>query len=482
MAYAAVLSILGWLISAWAAAMLAPLLVAINYDEAGPAGAFLASALLTGFAGGVLVFATRGTARTVSKREAFLLAVLAWGLLAVFGALPYVFAEVTASLTDAYFEALSGLTTTGATVLTGLDAMPRSILFWRALTSWIGGFATIILALGMLSLLGVGGMQLFRGVIPRGERESLELRLLHAARAVWWIYALMTALCGALLWLAGMPPFDALSHALSTLSTGGFSTRDASIAAFSNPLIEAVLIVFMLAAACNFGLFWGLFHGRWRALRENPELRYLPLVALVAAMAIAAILLAAGRGGGESLRVALFSAVSVLTTTGFTVGGEGGWPSGLPILFLALMLMGGATGSTAGGLKLMRVALMLKEGWRELARLAHSHGVVRLRYARQALPDASLSPVWAFIILYLLCFVAVALGLAAFGLDLRTALAAAGASLSNAGPAMAMVAEGGAGYAPLPLGAKWLLCLAMLLGRLELFTLLALASPAFWRH
>lgn len=482
MGYATVLSIVGWLLLAWAAAMVLPVLVAVNYAEASAAGAFAAAALLTGFAGGILVIATRGVGRRVSRREAFLLAVVAWVVLPAFGALPFSFTGVAPSPTDAYFEALSGLTTTGASVLGDPAALPRSILFWRALSQWIGGLGTIMLALAMLSLLGVGGMQLYRSALPRGERDTLELRLLEASRSIWWIYALLTALCAVLLWAAGMTPFDALCHALSTLSTGGFSSGAGALVPTRSPLVEAVLVVFMLAGAMNFTLLWALFHGHPRPLREDPELRYLLGVAAFAAATISAVLLLAHAGAGESLRLGIFSAVSMLTTTGFLAEEAGAWPSALPVLFLALMMMGGSTGSTAGGLKLMRVALMLKEGWRELGRLAYPHGVVRLHYARQAIADSDLGTVWGFIIVYLLCFVLVSLGLAWFGLDLRTALAASGAALSNTGPGIAMVTGDGAGYAAMPVGAKWLVALAMLLGRLELFTLLALLSPGFWRH
>ena len=482
MGYATVLSIVGWLLLAWAAAMVLPVRVAVNYAEASAAGACAAAALLTGFAGGILVIATRGVGRRVSRREAFLLAVVAWVVLPAFGALPFSFTGVASSPTDAYFEALSGLTTTGASVLGDPAALPRSILFWRALSQWIGGLGTIMLALAMLSLLGVGGMQLYRSALPRGERDTLELRLLEASRSIWWIYALLTALCAVLLWAAGMTPFDALCHALSTLSTGGFSSGAGALVPTRSPLVEAVLVVFMLAGAMNFTLLWALFHGLPRPLREDPELRYLLGVAAFAAATISAVLLLAHAGAGESLRLGIFSAVSMLTTTGFLAEEAGAWPAALPVLFLALMMMGGSTGSTAGGLKLMRVALMLKEGWRELGRLAYPHGVVRLHYARQAIADSDLGTVWGFIIVYLLCFVLVSLGLAWFGLDLRTALAASGAALSNTGPGIAMVTGGGAGYAAMPVGAKWLVALAMLLGRLELFTLLALLSPGFWRH
>jgi trk system potassium uptake protein TrkH len=482
MGYATVLSIVGWLLLAWAAAMVLPALVAVNYAEAGAAGAFTAAALLTAFAGGILVIATRGVGRRVSRREAFLLAVVAWVLLPAFGAMPFSFTGVASSPTDAYFEALSGLTTTGASVLGDPAALPRSILFWRALSQWIGGLGTIMLALAMLSLLGVGGMQLYRSALPRGERDTLELRLLEASRSIWWIYALLTALCAVLLWAAGMTPFDAVCYALSTLSTGGFSSAAGALVPARSLLVEAVLVVFMLAGAMNFTLLWALFHGLSRPLREDPEFRYLLGVAALAAVTISAVLLLAGAAAGESLRLGLFSAVSMLTTTGFSAGEAGAWPVALPVLFLALMMMGGSTGSTAGGLKLMRVALMLKEGRRELGRLAYPHGVVRLHYARQAIADADLGAVWGFIIVYMLCFVLVSLGLAWFGLDLPTALAASGAALSNTGPGIAMVAGADVGYAAMPVGAKWLVALAMLLGRLELFTLLALLSPGFWRR
>jgi trk system potassium uptake protein TrkH len=227
--------------------------------------------------------------------------------------------------------------------------LPRSIVFWRALSQWIGGLGTLMLALAMLSLLGVGGMQLYRSAMPRGEVDTLEVRLLEASRAIWWIYALLTVFCAVLLWFAGMTPFDAFCHALSALSTGGFSSAAGGLVPAGSPLVEAVLIVFMLAGAMNFTLLWALFHGRPRPLREDPELRYLVVVAAVAAAAIFAVLLWSAHGPGESLRLGLFSAVSLLTTTGFVTSEAGPWPGALPALFLALMLMGGSTGSTAGG-------------------------------------------------------------------------------------------------------------------------------------
>ena len=485
MAYAAVFSVLGWTLVSFAAAMVLPAFVGFGYGETQLGLTFLAAAGLTVFAGGALVISTRGPRALVSRREGFLLAVLVWAVLPLFGALPLYYGGAVPTAADAYFEALSGLTTTGATVLTDVESAARSILFWRALLQWYGGLGTIMLAIALLSLLGIGGMQLYRSAMPRGEQDSLPSRLKQAAAAIWWIYASLTLACAALLWLSGLPAFDAVCIAFSTLSTGGFSTRNASIAAFDNPVAELILVVFMLAAAVNFTLHWALAHGYGRAYREDPEIRLLLGIAVTAALAVALVFLVqAGDDPLAAIGTALFSTVSFLTTTGFH--GSGGapslWPAFVPLLAFALMIIGGSTGSTAGGLKLMRLLILFKEAGRELARLSHPHGVIRIRYGQSAVSDEAMRALWSFFILYVFCLVAATLVLAALGLDLRTALAAAAAAFSNTGPALELVTAAGEGYGAFPAGAKWVLCFAMLAGRLELFAVLVLLRPTLWRR
>ena len=490
MSYASILSVLGWAMCLFAGAMLAPTLVALGYAETSTAGSFFATALVTLFIGGALVMATRGAEKSVSRREGFVLAVLTWGALPIFGAVPIFFSGAAASAGDAYFEALSGLTTTGASVLQGLDGVPRSILFWRATMQWIGGLGTILLAVAISSLLNIGGLSLYRSAIPRGDRESLASRLRQAVETIWWIYASLTALCALALWLAGMPPFDAVCHAFSTLSTGGFSTRDGSIGAFDEPIFEVILIVFMVIGALNFTLHWAAVHGRFRAYREDPEIRYFVALALAAIVLVAGALVGGTLETPDSARHGVFTVISVLTTSGFvslpdagTAVGFAGWPVMLSVLVLILMLVGGSTGSTAGGIKLMRMAILLKQGNRELHRLRYPHGVVSLRYGGAAVDPQALRGVWIFFMVFLFCFGVISVAIAASGVDFRTAVAAAAGAISNSGPAMAFVTgDGLGGYGALPAAAKWWVALGMLLGRVELFALLTLLNPAFWRR
>ena len=483
MSYAAVFWVFGWIMAAFAAAMTLPALIGLGFGESELALGFLASAGVTLFAAVTLIIVARGARSRELRREGFALAVLTWAALPAFGALPFVLGSAEVSATDAYFEAMSGLTTTGATVFGDVESLGRSTLLWRALTQWFGGLATIVLAIVVLAPAGVGGMQPHSVSLPRGEHYGLPSQLVHAARSVWWIFGALTLVCGVLLWVAGVPEFDALSLALSTVSTGGFVTTEGSIAAFDNPISEVVLVVFMLAGAVSFSAHWVMARGRWRAYREDPEARALAwLCALAAAVFVLVLAFEVGESFGESLRIGVFSVVSLATTTGFSNAEIEPYPAILPVLAFALVLIGGSSGSTAGGLKLMRLEILLKEVARELRRLAHPHGVVRVRYGGHALDDDAKRAVWGFFILYVFCFVALALALAALGLDFRAAVAATAAAITNTGPGLeAMAGLGVGGYGELSEGAKWLLGFAMLIGRLELLGVLIVLRAGFWR-
>ncbi len=483
MAYATALSTLGWTLAGFALTMLVPAFVALGYGEIQQAWAFLISAGLSLFAGGALVIVTRGARRDSGQREAFALAVLVWLALPFFGALPLLYADAVPTATDAYFEAMSGLTTTGATVLQGLETVERSVLVWRALMQWLGGLATLMLTVVLLSFYSVGAMKLFRGAMPRGERRDLRIQLTRSLQAIWWIYLALTLACALGLFLAGLGMLESACLAMSTLSTGGFSTRDGSLASFSSPAVESVLVVFMLAGAVNFTFHWALFHGRgWGVYVRDPEVRYLAAAALAGSAALATAFLAAGHAGAaDSLRTGIFSAVSTITTTGFQIGEPARWPLSATLLLTVLALVGGCTGSTAGGLKLLRVSLLVKLAARELSRLPHPSAVRRVAYADQVADESTLNGVLTFFFAY-----AAALGLAGaalslFGLEFRHAFTAAAAALSNTGPLTAMVAGREGGYDVLAAGAKWILCGAMLLGRLEVFALLAFLAGAFRR-
>ncbi len=483
MSYAAVIAFLGRLIAVFAAAMLAPAVVALGYGETGAATVFAATASIALFFGVGMIFATHGADRRVRRRGAFLVTVAAWPVLALFGAAPLFLLDAVATPMDAFFEALSGLTTTGATVMSDLDSKGHAVLFWRAWMQWLGGLGTIVLAVSVLPMLGIGGMQAFASVMPHGDRATLEARATRSAVDLSWIYAGLTLVCAAALWAAGMPGFDAFGHALSTLSTGGFSTRDAALADFDSAAIEAVLIVFMLAGAMNFTLFWALVRGRPKFLRDDPEVRALLAVAALAAVVAAYVLTWAGTvGGAEALRQGVFAVVSAVTTTGFVTRMAEPWPTALPILLLALMVVGGSTGSTAGGLKMMRVAHAFKLGRRELARLTHPHGVASIRYGARRVPRPAVQAMWGVALLFLVSFAALTIVLAALGSDAAGAVSTALATLTNSGAGLALVAGPDASYAALSGATKMALCVGMLLGRLELVAVVAVLTPLFWQR
>ncbi len=484
MSYATIFAAVGWGLLLIAGAMVLPAAVALGLEEYRQALTFFVAAALTSFAGGGLAIATRGAAQEVSKREGFLLAVLLWLLLPLFAALPLYFSPTFATPTDAYFEAVSGLTTTGATVLVDFATTPQSVLFWRAMVGWIGGLSTIVFALALLSLYGISGIQLYRSAMPRGERDALMPRLVEGVRSVWKIYVALTLACTAALWISGMPLFESLTHAFSTLSTTGFSNHAGSVAVFANPAAEIVLIVFMIAAALNFTLHWAALHGTPGAYIRDPELR---LFAVIGLAALIATYLAAGAPYEAELwqtrmRHSLFTVVSVMTTTGFATADASAWPLFVPVVLLALVLVGGSTGSTAGGLKMMRVLLFLKQAARELARLPHPHGVVRIHYGQRVVPDAAMVAAWSFFFFFVVALAAFAGVLALAGLGFRGSLTMAAAALSNAGPVASIIDPTGSGYSALSTGAKWALCLAMVLGRLELLAFLVLVRRSFWQR
>ena len=484
MSFTTIINIFGWATILFAGAMAVPALVGLGYGEGGLSAVYATFALITLFAGGALIMATRGQGRRLGRREGILLAVTGWSLLPVFGALPLLFGAAIGTFTDAYFEAVSGLTTTGATVIPDLSATAFTHLFWRAEMQWLGGLATIMLAMTLFTQSAVQGSSLYRSTVPTGDRQSLGPRLAYSVRSVWWIYACLTALCAICLSAAGMTGFDAVAHAFATMSSGGFSTRTGSIASFDNPWVEVVLIVFMLAAAINFTLHWALFHGRPRDYLGDPEVRYLFGLILIGGAILATILIGlAEESAVTSLRRALFNVTSMITTTGYySVGPAESWPFIVVFLLLAFQAIGGSTVSTAGGIKLMRLSLMFKQSARELARLVHPHGVIRLHYGLQPVSDAAMRGVWTFFVTFFAALAFIAIGLGLLGLDFRTAMSAAIAAMTNTGPPFPLFSGLETGFSGLQTAIKWVLSAGMLLGRLEFLALLAITSPLFWRN
>lgn len=425
----------------------------------------------------------RKSQRDLRYRDGFLVVVLFWTVLATFGALPFIFSNnYSLSVTDAFFESMSGLTTTGGTILTNLDELPKSLLYYRQQLQWLGGMGIVVLAVAIMPMLGIGGMQLYRAETPGPMKDSkLTPRITESAKALWYIYLGLTLVCMAAYWVAGMDLFDAIGHAFSTVAIGGFSTHDASLGYFDSVAIETVAIVFMLIASANFSLHFLA----WRSRSIKPYLRdseyrfFLSIITLVTAVVVA-LLVSQSIYASDALAVrkGLFHLVSIVTTTGFTSDGFAWWPGALPVLLILFSFMGGCAGSTAGGIKVMRIQLMYKQGRKEIVRLVHPNAVLSIKTGGQVISERVINTVTAFFSMYILCFALTGFALSAAGLDWITAFSAAAACLNNLGPGLAEVANN---YANINDVAKWILSFAMLLGRLELFTLLVLFTTTFWR-
>jgi trk system potassium uptake protein TrkH len=476
------LRILGLLLTLFSSAMLVPLVVAVMAEDETVPG-FLAAFSITLSAGLLLWLTMRGAQRELRIRDGFLVTALFWTVLGLFGALPFALTEsLGVGPVDAAFESISGLTTTGATVLVGLDNLPPSLLLYRQLLQWLGGIGIIVVAVAVLPMLGIGGMQLYRAETPGPSKDSkLTPRIAETAKALFAIYVALTATCGLAYFAAGMTPFDALCHAFSTVAIGGFSTHDASMGYFNSNTIYLICTLFMLVSAINFGMHYSAFKRRSLGhYRKDSETRFFGSAMLVCTTATIAYLIASGTLEVEDGIVhGLFQAVSITTTTGFATQDFSAWPGFLPMMLLMFSFMGGCVGSTGGGIKAMRLMLIYKQGIRELKQLVHPHAVIPLKVGNRRVEATVVSAVWSFFAVYTFVFIVLMLVLMATGLDFLTAFSAMGATLNNLGPGLGDVS---ANYAGIGDFAKGVLCLAMLLGRLEVFTLLVLFTPMFWRQ
>jgi len=480
--YRGILRILGLLIGLFSFTLLPPAIVAAIYEDGGGL-AFLFSFVLSLIIGFLVWYPQREYRGDLKARDGFLLTVLFWTVLGAVGILPFLFTqELPLSLTDAAFESFSGLTTTGATVLTQIETLPHSILFYRQQLQWLGGMGIIVLAVAILPMLGIGGMQLYRAEIPGPLKDAkMTPRIADTAKHLWYIYASLTAACAAAYRLAGMNWFDAIGHAFSTVAVGGFSTYDASMGHFDSPVINGIAVFFLIVSGINFAVHYAAVTGRslgsyWR----DPECR--SFFVLQGVLILVVFLTVLGHGiydsVGTAFDQALFQAVSISTTAGFATTDFSSWPLFLPILLIFASFIGGCASSTAGGLKVVRVVLLFRQGVRELNRLVHPRAVYSVKLGNRPLPNRVVEAVWGFFSAYALVFIVIMLGLLATGLDDLTAFSATAACLNNLGPGLGAVA---ANYANISDTAKWLLVVAMLFGRLEVFTLLVLLTPAFWR-
>ncbi|MDY6941448.1 MAG: TrkH family potassium uptake protein [Pseudomonadota bacterium] len=475
--------IVGLLSMIFSLTMLPPILVSLFYRD-GATISFIAGFLVTLIGGMSLWFPVRRESRDLRLRDGFIVVVSFWAGLGLLGSVPLMFGSgADLGVTDAVFESVSGLTTTGATVIVGLDTLPPSILYYRQQLQWLGGMGIIVLAVAILPMLGVGGMQLYRAETPGPIKDSkLTPRITQTAKALWYIYLGLTVLCGLAYWAAGMTPFDALGHAFSTVAIGGFSTHDASLGFFDNPLIPLIAIVFMLISGVNFALHFMAFrHASLTPYRADYEFRmYIAGMAVLSVATCGYLWLAhTFEDMGEVMLAGIFHAVSIGTTTGFTTASFHTWPGFLPVLLLFASFVGGCAGSTGGGIKVIRFLLLLKQGFREINRLIHPNAQLPVKIGSRVVTPRVIEAVYGFFSAYIIVFAAMLLFLMATGLDQITAFSAVAACLNNLGPGLGQVA---AHYGEINDLSKWVLVIAMILGRLEIFTLLVIITPMFWQR
>jgi len=481
MHFSIIFRITGILLTLFSSTLALPAFVAYLYDEDTVATFGLAFTIT--FCSGLFLALVSSGKRELRSGDGFLITVLFYLGLGLFGAIPLYLADsVGASFTDAAFESLSALTTTGATVLSGLDDLPKSILFYRQLLQWLGGMGIIVLAVAILPMLGIGGMQLYRAESPGPVKDNkLTPRITETAKALWYLYGGLTIACAGAYWAAGMSLFDAICHSFSTVAIGGFSTHDASLGYFQSGAVEIVAIVFMIISGINFGLHFIAFNRRNPLLYlRDVEVRAYLLILVAVAAIVVTLLYQFPEASQRPWQEGIFHAVSIATTTGFTTTNFSAWPSVAPILLLLAAFAGGCAGSTAGGIKIIRVVLISLQGHREIKRLIHPNGIFQIKLGSQRVPDRVIEAVWGFFSVYVIVFlIMVCILMMISELDFLTAFSAVGACLNNLGPGLGDVAMN---YGALSDGVKWVLVFAMLLGRLEIFTLLVLLTPAFWRR
>ncbi len=472
------LYILGWLLALVGILQGLPAAVTLWYGE--PLLPYVLSGAVPLACGLGLTAATRTDDWRIRPRDGFLIVGCGWIMASCFGALPYLFTYTLGPI-DAVFESVSGFTTTGSTVLSGLGELPRGLLFWRSFTQWIGGMGIILFTIAILPLLGIGGMQLFKAEVPGPIADKLRPRLVDTARRLWLIYVGLTvAECVALL-LAGLGPFEAICHSFTTLATGGFSTRDLSVGAFHSPAVEWIITVFMLMAGTNFVLHYRLLSGRALEVWRDAELRYFLTVVMAATAVVTIMLLGPERGPGEAIRLAVFQVTSILTTTGYVTADFEFWPNLVHLVFIVLMVLGGMSGSTGGGVKSLRALLGIRALRVSFARILHPRMIRTVKYGGRPVGEDVLAGIWAFFTAYFITAAAAAAVVAACGYDLLTAFSAALTAIGNVGPGLGQVGAYD-NFAHLPGVVKLVLAFCMLAGRLEVFTLLVLLSPHFWRR
>ena len=474
--------------------MLLSSLMSLAYKD-GVTLQLFSAGIVTLLVGVMAMVFTRRHKKEMNKREGYIVVTFGWLIMALSGTLPYIFTESISSFTDAFFETMSGYTTTGASILNDIEAVPKGVLFWRSLTHWIGGMGIIVLAIAILPLLGIGGMQLFAAEAPGPSADKLHPRITDTAKRLWLIYFGYTAAETLLLNVAGMSFFDAINHALCTLSTGGFSTKNASVAHWNgDPIIQYIIILFMFLAGTNFVLSYFAFKGKVQKIIRDEEFKlyfqFIAIFTIIAAIIIyfrayisaSSVFHPMVWGEAESaIRHALFQVIAIITTTGFVTADYTMWTPFLTVFFFGLMFLGGSAGSTSGGVKVVRHIILIKNGFLEFKRSLHPNAILPVRYNKKAVSGGIVFNVLGFFILYMLSFIIGSLVFSMLGIDFESAIGLAASSLGNVGPALGDFGPVN-NYASLPDFGKWWCSFLMLIGRLELFTVLVLFTPFFWRN
>ncbi|MEW6569921.1 MAG: TrkH family potassium uptake protein [Nitrospirota bacterium] len=461
--------------------MIFPLIVSFIYEQPDklPLIWSFAITLATGL---ILYVSTKRHEREdVRHREAFVIVTSAWVIMSLFSCIPFLLSGTFASFTDAYFESMAGFTTTGASVLNDISAAPRGVLFWRSMTQWIGGMGIIVFALAILPLLGTGGMQLFRAEVPEISVDKLRPRIIDTAKALWLIYLSLTAADAVLLYIAGMDFYDALCHAFTTMATGGFSTKNASIGHFDSAAIDYITGFFMLLSGVNYSLYFYVFKGSFSKLWTSDEFRFYITVAAISTLLITlGIWRSSYESIAESFRYSFFQVISIMTTTGYATADFEQWAPLAQALLIILMFFGGMIGSTGGGIKQVRILLMIRQGFREMNQLIHPRAVTSVKLDDKFLDKEILGSIWGLVFLFLgVCAVAT-VGMAAMGIDIITSTTTVITAMCNVGPALGEAGPA-ENFASLPTAGKWILIFCMLTGRLEVYTVLILFVPHFWK-
>lgn len=474
-----ILRTLGLVLLCEAAAMVPSFLLSIYYGE-DDLKAFVQSILIVGFVGLSLSIVPVHS-KQVGYREGFTIATLSWLLTAAFGGLPFILSGTLGSFVDAFFETMSGFTTTGASVLTDIEALPHGILFWRSLTHWLGGMGTIVLILALIPSLKIAGMQLYKAEVPGPTKSKVLPRIAQATRQLYKVYLIITAAEVILLALAGMPLFDSFIHTFGTVGTGGFSSKNLSVGAYNSLAVELIIVFFMIICGMNFALHYSALRGNLKSVWQDPETKlYLGVIAGSVLLIGGNLIHTLDHTPGEAFRASLFTVSSIITTTGYATADFDRWPEFSKMILLILMFIGGCAGSTGGAIKNVRVLILFKSASRQIVRLLHPQAVVPVRLGREVVPEAVVDNVQTFFFLYFLIFAAAAAYISFLGLDLLSSLSAVAATLGNVGPGFGLVGPM-TNYAALPDSGKMILSLCMLLGRLEIYTVLVVISTKFWR-